>query len=293
MAGATGERSELGHRAHPESDAVRAEQRLRPVDLLVTVAVPVLLVAIFALPESARRDLALSYLDPTVVTMYTAHFVHLEPGHLVVNVVVYLAVVPVAVGLCTRAGRRRQFYAAFATILLAFPFALSTLNVLLVRPRIGFGFSGIDMAFLGFLPHALLWYLAERSGRNFRPDHSPLLFFLGTAIVAFWAVPPTVASVVAGAVSLLASLAYARTLAGDLSGSLGTAVRHVASEQAGMELALAGVGLFVLLPFTAFPHRPVAAGSVLNLFAHLLGFCFGYIVPYVSFRFASFDVVEG
>lgn len=279
-------------RARPDGFATLRE-RLRPIDAVPLFGVPTVLVAVFALPETVRTSYVLSYLHPTPATVYTAHFVHLAADHLLVNLVVYLAVVSIVLGLSTLAGRRQQFYAAFVAILLAFPFALSALNVLLVRPRVGFGFSGINMAFLGFLPHALLAFLAERSGRKFRPDHSPLLFFVATAIIAFWAVPPTAASAFAGVVSLLVSLAYVRTISGDLSATLTATIRRVASEEAGMEFALAGVCLFVLVPFTAFPHRPIAAGSVLNLFVHLLGFCFGYIVPYVTFRFVSFDPVDG
>jgi hypothetical protein len=291
MAGAT---SELRQGSRAGADGLSTlRERLRAVDAVPLLGVPAVLVAVFALPWSVRTTFVLSYLDPTPATAYTAHFVHLAADHLLVNLVVYLAVVPVALGLSTLAGRRRQFYVAFATILLAFPFALSALNVLLVRPRVGFGFSGINMAFLGFLPHALLGFLAKRPGRNFRPAHSPLLFFVGTAIIAFWAVPPTAASLLAGVASLLVSLAYVRTISGDLSVPLAATIRRIVSEEAGMEFVLAGVCLFVLLPFTAFPHRPVAAGSVLNLFAHLLGFCFGYIVPYVAFRFVSFDPVDG
>ena len=293
MATAGNEYAERCQRTLANSDiSVVLRERLQPFDLVPTVAVPTLLLVSFLLPHELKLSLALDYLDPTFVTSYASHFVHLSTNHLITNLVVYLAVVPLVLVLATLCGRRRQFYVVFVTILLAFPFVLSVLNVAFARPRIGFGFSGLNMAFLGFLPHTLVGYLSVRSGENFGPNHSPLLFFVGTAIIAFWAVPPTVASVFAGSVSVTVCLLYLRTISSDVSDSLSSVVRRIASEQAGLEFALAGVCLFVLLPFTAFPHRPVANGSILNLFTHLLGYCLGYIVPYVTFRFVSLDVTD-
>lgn len=271
------------------NDLVALRERLRPVDAVPVVAVPAVLVAVYLLPEATRRSLALAYRDPTLVTMYVSHFVHLSAGHLLTNLVVYFAVVVPGLVLSALGDRQREFYVTYVAVLIAFPFALSTLNVLLVRPRIGFGFSGLTMAFLGFLPHSLLAYLANWSSRRFERDHAPLLFFVGTAIIAFWAVPPTLTSTAAGVSSLLAGLAYLLTVARDIAEPLYEPVRRVVTERPGAEFALAGVSVFVLLPFTAFPLRPVADGSVLNVFTHLLGYCLGFVVPYVTFRSVSIE----
>jgi hypothetical protein len=48
-------------------------------------AVPAAMLAVYVLPPSVKRDLILDYNDPTVLTAYASHFVHLSPNHLFIN----------------------------------------------------------------------------------------------------------------------------------------------------------------------------------------------------------------
>lgn len=118
---------------------------VRASDLAVLLAVPVLLLAIFTLPESTRRSLAFAYADPTAVTAFTAHYVHLDVGHLAGNVAGYALLAGVGYALAVLGDSRRFFLTALATFLLVFPFVLSALNLAVPRDAIGFGFSGINM----------------------------------------------------------------------------------------------------------------------------------------------------
>lgn len=258
-----------------------APRRVTVVDVLAVLSVPVVLLAVASFPRPVRLSLALSYPAPTVLTMYASHFVHLEVPHLLANLLVYLTVVSVTLLTSVRSDHRSRFYATFFTVLLAFPFALSALNVALARPRVGFGFSGLNMAFLGVLPHALAGYLDERN-----PDAelstSPLPFFVATTVIAFRAVPLGTWSLLVGAGSLVAVLLCLRTL------SRAGALESIDCGADG-GIVVVGACLFVLLPFVAFPTGVTGENSVLNLFSHFLGFCFGYIVPYVTFRVVSFD----
>ncbi|WP_089649964.1 hypothetical protein [Halobacterium hubeiense] len=52
----------------------------RAADAVLLAAVPLALVAVFAVPESARAAYVLDYRTPTAVDMYVSHFVHFGVG---------------------------------------------------------------------------------------------------------------------------------------------------------------------------------------------------------------------
>lgn len=255
----------------------------RAVDLALIALVPIALLLVFALPLELREAYLLAYREPTIPTAFASHFVHLRTGHLAANLLGYGVVVSVAYSLSLSGGRRREFLVAFVTFLLAFPFVLSALDVLFARPRLGYGFSGIVMAFLGFLPLPLLWHLEARFDASLDADHSPVLFFFGMAAIAAWAAPLTLPNLAVLVLAVGAGTVYLRSLRADVGGSLLASLRAAAENTGHFEFALGGLVLFALFPFAAFPPDPVGAGTVLNLYTHLLGYAFGYIAPYTSF----------
>lgn len=248
-------------------------------DLLVLATVPAVLVGVFLLPNSTRMGYVLAYADPTVLTAFSMHFVHLDVGHLLTNLIVYLLVVPVAYLESRRANRRELFWAAFVTFLLVLPFALSGLNLLFDRPAIGFGFSGINMAFLGLLGLFLIAGAGHRPGRTTSVHHAPGLFFAGTGLMATLAVPDPRIRLGLVAAATLAACLYLIEL-GDgapIRARLETALRSD-----GLDLTVAGLAVFLFVPFAAFPTNPAEAGQVLNLYTHFLGYGLGFIAPYAT-----------
>lgn len=259
----------------------------RPWDAAVLAAVPALLLAAFALPEATRVALVLDYESPTLAAAYASHFVHFSVPHLATNLAAYaLAVVP-AYCYCALAGRRADFFATFGVVLVVFPFALSALNVALVRPRVGYGFSGLATAFVGFLPVALALYARERVAPAVTLDHAPLLFFAGAGVVAALAAPTTLL----GALALAASGAGAALYGASLWRALGpSGFRGAAARVGYAEFAVVGALLVVLFPFVAFPQNIRVGGGVLNVYTHLLGYCLGFIVPFAALRAAPVAV---
>jgi len=267
------------------------------VDVAFLVYIPVVLVVVFLLPMELRRDLALFYSEPSLRSMYASHFVHFDFLHLVANLLVYLLVVPFSLAVSVWSGRRRRFYLVAFTILVAFPPVLSGLNILFQRPQIGMGFSGMNLAFVGFsgMNLAFVGYLPHVLAAHFEAEHPewtqassaflPLAFFVGMAIVTV-RVAGSLNGVsrigfgwlfLAGAGSLLAAVGYTRAVASYIrsQGLTGGTVPP---------LVAFGSLLFVLLVIVGFPEVSPEGGSIMNLLLHLLGFSFGYIVPYVTFQ---------
>lgn len=277
------------------SGGVSDRPRVSPVDVAAVALVPVVLVAVFTLPEATRREFALLYTEPTLWTLYTAHFVHLTLPHLAANLVVYLLVVPFSLAVSVRSGRRRRFYVVALVVVVIFPVVLSGLNVLFPRPRLGVGFSGLNLAFVGYLPHVLAdQFEAEGpEGDELRSALLTLAFFVGTAIVTARVVGsvrggPRIGLVwlfAAGLGSLAAAAVLVRPVVSCLR-SRGLAGGTIPS------LSALGSLLFVLVMIVGFPAASPEGGSVVNLFLHLLGYSLGYLVPYVAFQVLGLSVDE-
>lgn len=263
--------------------AVRESVRL--VDILALLAVPVALFAVFSLPESTRQVLAFSYREPDLLAAYAANFVHLERGHLALNAGGYLVVASVAYLLSAVSGHRGRFFAAFATILLAFPVALSYLNLAVPRAGSTVGFSGLLMSFVGYLPVAIAGSLRTTFDIESPLDVAGSLFFGGLALIAVLVVPTTVGFGVAAA-SVLAAALFGLSAVGDGSGDRSPGLGGAVRASGHVELLGAAVVSFVGYTVAAFPLDPVVGGAVVNLYAHLLGYALGFIVMYVTLHAA-------
>lgn len=265
--------------------ALRDAVRLR--DCLALAAVPLVVLGVYTLPVATRRGLAFAYHDPTLATAYTAHFVHFEAEHLAANILGYVLLAGFGYVLAVLAGQRQLFGAAAVTYVIAFPPVLSALNLAVPRTAIGYGFSGVNMAFAGVLGLLLVAYAGRRIDRRVRVRHAPGVFFAAVAVVSLVALPVDATSVGIAAASALVAVVYAasgwrdlrRTAAND-----GTAARaRGVDSTAGYEdVGVLAAVVFFGYPFVGFPSPAAVDGSIVNLYVHLLGFCLGFIVPYVA-----------
>ena len=268
--------------------------RARPRDLVALCVPPVALVAVFALPEATRRSLAFAYMEPTVLSAFAAHYVHLGTDHLLGNLAGYALLAGVGYALAVLNGRRRLFFTAFVTYLTAFPFALSALNLAVPRNAIGFGFSGVNMALAGLLP--ILWYCYARE--EFAPSASlgalPAVFFALVGWIALLALPVSIegdglAGLAIGVAGALLALLYAASSDLRPPHSLRERARTVASRPGYGDLLAVGAVVAVGYPVVGFPADPSGGGSVVNLYVHLLGFCLGFIGPFALLAGGVFD----
>jgi hypothetical protein len=271
--------------------------RTRVGDLLALLVVPLVLVAVFELPEPVRRSLAFEYTDPSITTAFLSSYVHLDSAHLLTNAGGYLLVVPTAYLLSVVSGHRTRFFVAFATFLVAFPPVLSYLNLAAIRSASGVGFSGVLLAFVGYLAFAIAEHLKVNLRIGPTTSVGAALFFLGFAVAAPLSVQSvtvdraTVALGTGGLVlaTLLSALLFALPVA-DESGSLLRRLRLATVRRGSFELGVLSLGLFVSIQFVAFPPQPEASSGTINLYTHLMGYALGFIVTYVSVQ--VFDRID-
>lgn len=269
--------------------------RRRPVwrgvrhrDILALAAVPLALVAVFALPAGLRRSLAFEYANPSLLTAALAPFVHLDLGHLLVNVGGFALVAAVAYALAVASGRRRRFVPVFVTFVLVFPPVLSYLNLAVPRAAYSVGYSGVVLAFVGYLPIGIADLLETHFDVGPRDRVAPGTFFLGLALVASLSVRsvvPSNATVTLGTAGLVlaallcALLFWLETHAG---GQTGLQARLADGPAGTVELLAVATVLFVGMQFVAFPADPAREGGVVNLYVHVLGYALGFLTVYAT-----------
>jgi hypothetical protein len=261
---------------------------VRPLEALALAIVPAVLVAVYALPEPLRRSFAFDYTEPSPTTAVVSPFVHLDAAHLFVNVASWVVVVPLVFALSVLSGRRRRFWIVFVTFLVVFPPVLSYLNLAVPRPTYSVGFSGVILAFVGFLPLAIADYVETHFGIGPREMVAPVTFFLGLALVAILSVQSVVpgnATVLLGTAGLVVAILLSAVLfwlAASEEGRFRPTGGSGATRPGYFELATAAGILFVGIQFVAFPGDPRVAGSVVNLYVHLLGYSLGFISVYTT-----------
>jgi len=264
------------------------QDRTRVADLCLLTLVPAVLVGVYLTPASLRQSYLFEYTDPDLVSAFVSNLIHLDWLHLVVNLGMYVLVVSLVYVLDTLNGRRDRFYLVFGVFLGVLPVVLSYLNLAAVRPAVGFGFSGVVMAFVGYLPVALAEFIDRRLGIGSRRLLAPVLVFPSLALIAvlsLWSVipeNPTVVVVVLGVVATVALVtgSYAVSLYQGRRLELRTRLSDAASLGGYWEVTVVSIALVFAVPFVAFPTDPHQFNGTVNLYIHLLGYALGFLVTY-------------
>jgi len=276
-------------RRPPFSVVVRRTVRLR--DCLALAVVPAVLVGVFLSPVPFRQSLTFAYADPTAASAVAAHFVHFSAEHLAANLVGYAVLAGLGYLLAVLSDCRRLFGVAAATYVIGFPPVLSALNLAIPRRAVGYGFSGINMAFAGLLPVILAIYAGRRLDPRIRIDHAPVLFFGALTLVAL-SIPGSRLGTGLGlaVASGAATVWYAGSALSAVRGEPPRSHDAVTDHPGWLEAFVFGVGASPGYVAVDFFGRSVVGSTVVNHYVHLLGFCLAFIAPYVAVELGVFDV---
>lgn len=269
-------------------------ERTNLIDVALLLSLPTILVFIHLLPVGLRESLVFDYTEPTLLTAFTSAFVHLDEIHLLVNLGVYALIVPVLFVLSIVNRNRRRFYTAFVTFLFVFPFVLSYLNLAIFRPSVSFGFSGVAMAFAGYLPSALADYLDDLFNVGPANQIAPMVFLLsliGITVLSVQSAPTIgrlviVSTIVSVLVTVLSVLLYALAVHNQKS-QLQSKLRTVLRTPGHLELIMIAIVLIFAIQFVAFPPDPSRGDGVLNLYVHFLGYSLGFLAVFTAVETAE------
>jgi len=256
----------------------RLRGEAKQVDVVLAI-IPLLLVAVFLFPLETRRAFVFDYQNPTVMTAFSAHYVHLSISHLISNLIACTIFLLLAYLLVLSNGVRGQLYTELFVILFIFPVLLSYLNLAIPRSAVGYGFSGLNMALLGYIAVEFTRYTGNYYLESIGVEDAIFSFLVLTTFVsAVYARMYRIALflTVASSVFALGYLVFA-----DWSWrELYPALIHSLELRGYIELAVFTILIIIGYTSTAF-FNPVLEAGVTNVYIHFLGFCIGFINSYV------------
>ncbi|MBP1901951.1 membrane associated rhomboid family serine protease [Halorubrum trapanicum] len=246
-----------------------------------------IIIGVFGLAESTRRTLSFAYADPSLWTAYTAPFVHFSAEHLAGNVAVFLLVSGAFYALSRHARTPWLFLSALVAALSIFPVTLSLLNLAVPRDAVTYGFSGVNMALVGFLPVAIGRYIEANRGEPIDTTLLLTAFFLSISGIAILAVPQSALTFAVGTAGVALSVLF--------GGSFVRHERRLANSHdrwrasASDPVVIVGTGTWILLLATAFPQTVAAGGSVTNVYVHFVGYALGFMTAYLAHEWEFFE----
>ena len=260
-------------------------------DLLVVAAVPGVLAAVHWFVPSAVQTAYVLYPESyTPLTLFTAAFLHASWLHLAGNVVGYTVAVGAAYLLCLVLAERRWFLLTTVVLVLSLPILVNRTALLVLGGYFGEwsmsirGFSGVVAGFGGFTFAALLAYVGRRTDRwtaFFAGLAVTLLLLLEILGVYADDLPPVSTGLVALGVVLCGLEIGRRGLRGGTPASRAD-WRGLGSTAGVFLWTLAVLFVFVRM---LFPAEVVADGLYVNVYAHAIGFLYGFVVAGWGYRY--------
>lgn len=248
---------------------------------------PVLLILVFLLPEAVRESLVFRASSPSLITAFTAHYLHLSSSHLHGNLIIYFGAVGVGYPLAVLGGLRRGYLSAVLAILLAFPFVLSGLHLALLGTGAIVGFSGLALALIGLLPLVLAVYLRARIEGAITINDAPAVFFLGIGIISWRLDAPGSPTALITIGSAVIAVLYLIPIGLRLKRE-GRKTGPVPMRRGYVELPLSAFILLTLALAVGFPANPYQVdGPTTNLLLHLSSYSLGFLGGYLTNRIQS------
>lgn len=254
------------------------------LDISPVIVIAAILVGVYLLPTAIQRELVFDYSSPTLLTAYTAPFVHFSTSHLVGNLAVFVLVSGTIYSLSVQADRRRVFFTFGATLLIAFPVVLSALNLAVPRNGITYGFSGMNMALVGFLPVVIATYIERRLGHFVDGVLLLVAFFVSVGYVAVIALPWTTYSAVITITATALAVGFVFKYVVSIRECLEPVQTLVEWCGGAKTLIATGIGIWGLLLWMGFPESVAEGGAVINIYVHFLGYALGFITAYLAYE---------
>lgn len=257
-------------------------EKVQASDLFLILSVPVVLSLVFWLPESIQNTLVLNYGNPSVFNLWSSAFVHRGFNHFINNLAAYCLLIGPIYLLFVLAGERKLFRYTFLSFLFIVPFVIALINLSLIDPETGAGFSGIGSAFFGLLPVSLFLFIHNRVTNEIKPSHGVVLFLIATGIIAlnYSGVPAAVGII------LIATLLTVYDVYRIGLDEVQQAATELYRSEGYFELLLFVGLLFLISPLLLFPQEIAQNGNTVNILSHYMGLVLGFFLPtlYLIYR---------
>lgn len=261
------------------------KENVRVVDLIVPLLLAsaplVSYLLICHMSSSIQDSFTLYRASPTLATLYTTHFIHLDYGHFLRNLKSYILVAVVIYFLILLSGKRRELYAALFVIFLIIPFLISLSDVSCSPFGTGRGFSGVNSALYAFLPIPL-FYVVGRWIIDGVEVYDSMLVFLVIAGISMYRLGESWVFVVETILLIILYLVLRFYLLGakDYRFKIVGSIKCKVYQCFSLIFILFGVYRFFRYPFLFIPLEVSSNGISIGIVPHLVGFILGFSIPY-------------
>ena len=252
--------------------------RRRRFDIALLTLPAIAMGAGFLPSRPTKRALGFAYTDPTPLTAYTSHVIHLDAGHLGGNLIAYGLLAGTFYALCHSATHKPFWRTFTSAYLLAFPPTLAALNLALRREAISVGFSGMNTALLGALPVGLALLLADRT--DFPLRDAPALFVPGLWAIVLAGLPQTRWTTLAIAGVVVLTLLYGGALWRHRPRPVRVRLTGLLRDRTLGNASAVVLVVLLVYPLVVFSAGVDADGAVPNHYVHLLGYALGFLVAF-------------
>lgn len=257
-------------------------EKVQAQDLFLILSVPVVLSLVFWLPEAIQNTLVLNYGNPSVFNLWSSAFVHRGFNHFINNLAAYCLLIGPTYLLFVLAGERKLFRYTFLSFLFIVPVVIALINLSIIDPETGAGFSGIGSAFFGLLPVSLFLFIHNRVTEEIEPSHGVVLFLIATGIIALnYSGVPAAAGII-----LIATLLTIYDVHRIGLDEVKEAATELYRSEGYFELLLFVGLLFLISPLLLFPQEIAQNGNTVNILSHYMGLVLGFFLPtlYLIYR---------
>ncbi|WP_435364561.1 hypothetical protein [Haloarchaeobius sp. DYHT-AS-18] len=248
-------------------------------DLVALCFIPLILATIHFLAPTARHTLALNHSNPTLLTLWSSAFVHVNLAHLLSNLIGYfLAIIPTYL-LYLHWNRRTLFWHSLALSLLLVPPLVNLGSFVYFTSQgvagetISRGFSGVVGAFAGMGLASVVAFVAEVYGlrRAYWLAQALVLAAGGVILVGLvGGLEPLHAGLVAlGIVLSVTGLVRQEP----------EPLRNLREHATTLLVLGYATAMSLVVVYMLFPSEVVTDGGVTNVVAHAVGIVVGSVLP--------------
>jgi len=240
--------------------------------------IPVLLIILFLNSDVLKQILSLYPNNPTVVSIIGSNYFHIEPMHLFSNLVLYFLLMPF-VFIFDFLTNKKMLLVNMLLLFVFLPVVSSLFNILVfieLGVNIpGYGFSAINSAIFGYLAFSLFHYVRDYHNLVFEKGIFYMMWFILYINLAFISLVYNIywLFVIIVFLFFLTILNTYRDFAKVFVKMKNTCLLHRTLFFTGFLLCLmAGVQAL-------FPATVTRGTTIVNVFAHFVGYIFGLVVP--------------
>jgi hypothetical protein len=257
-----------------------------PVDCLLFVfyfiLIPVLLIVLYLNADMLKQSLALYINNPTLLSIIGSNYFHTEQWHILSNLVFYFLLMPF-VFFFDYLTNKKMLLVNILLLFVFLPVLSSLLNIVMFTEMgvtgPGYGFSAIVAGIFGYLAFSLLHYARDYHSVRFEKGIFQmmwLIIYINLALI----------SLVYGIYLLVVIIAFLLMLSIiNTYRDYGRIFLKMRDTNYIHRIMFFAGFLFCLIAGVQglFPGTLVVDGVRVNIYAHYVGYIFGFIVPAMVF----------